>query len=205
MMKLMQNSWDAYALLLIDVQYDFWDEDVKTGFPNFPENTRNLLELCRREQIEVIHVRAVFSADGSDWMAPYKVKGWIPCIQGTDGAKPLPWAEAQGHEKVFVKKTFDAFCLPELDAYLKAKGKGFLLTAGLVTSICVLLTTASAAQKGYLVNMVADCCGDEPLAHTHALERYQRIFMSTAGHQGILAMKPAWDRHLQSVKNLTKP
>jgi nicotinamidase-related amidase len=59
---------------------------------------------------------------------------------------------------------------------LRAKGKRFLLTAGLITSVCVFLT---AAQLGFLVAVVEDCCADEPSAHEYTLERYQFIFELT--------------------------
>jgi hypothetical protein len=43
----------------------------------------------------------------------------------------------------------------------------------------VFLTTASAAQLGFLAAMVEDCCADEPFIHEHTLERYQFIFDRT--------------------------
>ncbi len=42
--------------------------------------------------------------------------------------------------------------------------------------MCVLLTAAAAAQRGYLVSVVEDCCADKPEAHAHTLERYPFIF-----------------------------
>ena len=53
------------------------------------------------------------------------------------------------------------------------------LAAGLRTSTCVLLTTASAMQQAGLVALVADCCADEPHAHNHTLERYTFLFART--------------------------
>jgi nicotinamidase-related amidase len=82
-------------------------------------------------------------------------------------------------EKVIAKRTFDAFHNPELQSCLLENKKRFVLTAGLVTSVCVLLTAASAAQRGYLVTMVEDCCGDDPDAHQQTLERYPFIFSRT--------------------------
>lgn len=115
-----QHNWDQFALLLIDVQRDFWPEQTATDFPDFPANIATLLTLCRNEAIEVIHLRASFKADMSDWMPKYMLLGRIPCVQGT---------------------------------------------AGLLTSICILFTTVSAMQKGFLAAVVEDCCADEPNAH----------------------------------------
>jgi nicotinamidase-related amidase len=66
-----EHNWQDFALLLVDVQHDFWNEELKTAFPNFQQNTAELLEFCRRVGIEVIHLREVFSPDKSDWLPRY--------------------------------------------------------------------------------------------------------------------------------------
>jgi len=174
-----QRNWEQFALLLIDVQEDFWPEKLKQSFPNFPANVERLLTLCRSEGLEVIHLRASFKPDMSDWMLRYRLFGHIPCIEGTPGIETLPFATAKPEETVFIKHTFDGFHNPDLLPYLHGKGKRFLLTAGLITSVCVFLTTASAAQLGFLVAIAEDCCADEPRAHKHTLDRYQFIFDQT--------------------------
>ena len=80
---------------------------------------------------------------------------------------------------MILKQTFDGFHNPDLLSYLRGKGKRFLLTAGLVTSVCVFLTTASAAQLGFLAAVVEACCADDPFMHEHTLEKYQFIFDRT--------------------------
>jgi nicotinamidase-related amidase len=111
----------------------------------------------------------------------------------------LPFAVEQPGEKVIVKQTFDGFHNPDLLSYLQDKGKRFLLTAGLVTSTCILLTTASATQLGFLTAVVEDCCADEPIAHKHTLERYQFIFdRVTAGR--IVGRYSEWSRQLEELE-----
>jgi nicotinamidase-related amidase len=174
-----KRNWEDFALLLIDVQHDFWSGQLAASFPDFPTNVERLLALSRREGLEIIHLRASFKPDMSDWMVRYRLRGRIPCIEGTEGVETLPFAIEKSEEIVFEKQTFDGFHNPNLLPYLREKGKRFLLTAGLVTSVCVFLTTASAAQLGFLVAVVEDCCADEPLIHEHTLERYQFIFDRT--------------------------
>jgi nicotinamidase-related amidase len=73
------------------------------------------------------------------------------------------------------------------------------LAAGLLTSICVLLTTASAMQKGFLAALVEDCCADEPNAHRHTLSRYTFIFERTA--VGLIASHHAkWMAALEQLE-----
>ncbi len=115
----------------------------------------------------------------SDWMPVYKLRGRIPCVQGTAGVETLPFALDKPGEMVIIKQTFDGFHSPELLRYLQENQKRFVLTAGLVTSVCVLFTTVSAAQNGFLTAVVEDCCADQPQAHEQTLDTYQFIFQRT--------------------------
>lgn len=175
-----QRDWAQFALLLIDVQNDFWTEARAQSFPDFPANTARLLALCRQEGIEVVHLRALFQPDQSDWMVRYKLFGRIPCVQGTAGSETLPCALEQPGEVVLTKQTFDGFYNPQLLPYLRQQGRRFVLVAGLITSTCVLFTATSAAQSGFLTAVVGDCCADEATAHEATLSRYHYIFNRTA-------------------------
>ena len=104
-----RHDWAPFALLLIDAQRDFWPEEMASSFPNFPANIARLLELCRIEGIEIVHLRAIFKPDMSDWMLKYKLRGSIPCVQGTPGVETLPFARERTGETVIVKQTFDGF------------------------------------------------------------------------------------------------
>jgi nicotinamidase-related amidase len=174
-----QHDWAQFALLLTDVQRDFWPDRMAEGSPDFPANVARLLTFCRSEDLEIIHLRASFAPDMSDWMPVYRLRGRIPCIEGTAGIETLPFALEKPGEKVVIKHTFDGFHNPELLRYLQQNGKRFVLTAGLVTSVCVFLTTASATQKGFLAAVVEDCCADRPQIHEQTLETYQFMFQRT--------------------------
>ena len=174
-----KRNWEQFALLLVDVQRDFWSERLAPSFPDFPANIDRLLSLCRNEGLEIVHLRASFKPDMSNWMLRYRLRGRIPCVEGTEGVETLLFATEKPGEAVIVKQTFDGFHNPNLLPYLRGKGKRFLLTAGLVTSVCVFLTTASAAQLGFLAAVVEDCCADDPSMHERTLERYQFIFDRT--------------------------
>jgi len=197
MSEIVLRDWRQFALLLIDVQQDFWDEKTAGSFPHFPENIANLLELCRTQGVEIVHLRASFKPDMSDWMLKYKLRGRIPCVEGTPGTETLPFALEEPGEVVIVKHTFDGFANPALGEYLREKGRRFVLTAGLVTSTCVLFTAVSGAQSGFLTAVVEDCCADEPLAHQQTLDRYQFIFDRTT----VEAMP---ERHLGWLADLEK-
>lgn len=188
------RDWQAFAVLLVDVQQDFWSEPLQQAFPQFEHNIAELLAFCRRENLEVIHLREVFQPDRSNWTARYQLRQRAICIQGTPGVEVLPVATAQPGEKVIEKQTQDGFHQPQLLAYLRSRHKKYVLVAGLVTSVCVLLTAASASQLGFLAAIINDCCADYPEAHSIALQRYQGFMLDVAS----LAELPQRWSHWQS-------
>jgi len=196
-----RRDWSRFALLVIDLQQDFWPERLAHCFPELPGRIRRLLELCRGEGIEVVHLRAAFQPEGSDWMVRYRLQGRIPCVRGTPGVDPLPFAMDAAGEAVIVKQTFDGFHNPQLLEHLHRRGTQFLLVAGLLTSTCVLFTASSAAQLGFLTAVVDDCCADEPSAHAQTLERYQFVFDRTAVDD-ILERYAAWRADLERLSVL---
>ncbi|MCY3713259.1 MAG: cysteine hydrolase [Gemmatimonadetes bacterium] len=173
------TDWRRFALLLIDVQRDFWPAATAKAFPEFPTNVERLLEYSRSSGLEIVHVRAEFDPDGTDWMSPYRIKGETPCVRGTSGAGVLPCAAERTGETVLRKRTFDAFLQPDLLTHLHRARKSFILVAGLETSVCVLLTAASAVQRGFLAAVVEDCCADDPFKHAAAITGYPFVFERT--------------------------
>ena len=190
-----------FVLLLVDVQKDFWPEKLANLYPDFPENVSNLLSLCRDNGIDMIHLRAKFREDMSDWMPRYRIRKRIPCIEGTEGSKVLPFANEFPGEKIFTKQTFDGFHNPSLIDYLQNQQKRFLLIAGLVTSTCVLFTASSATQLGFLSAIISDCCADEPTIHSTILERYQFIFDQIKSDE-ILTLVPEWNETMRDLAML---
>ena len=192
------SNLSPLALLLVDVQKDFWPEKLATLYPDFPENVSNLLSLCRDNDIDIIHLRALFKEDMSDWMPRYRIRKRIPCVEGPEGSEVLPFANELPGEKIFTKQTFDGFHNPSLISYLQDKKKRFLLIAGLVTSTCVLFTASSATQLGFLSAVISDCCADEPTIHSAILERYQFIFDQIKSDQ-IIELIPEWNETMRDL------
>ena len=181
-MERQQRDWSHFALLLVDVQQSFWPGGGRPDFPDFPAKVARLLALCRTEGLEVIHVRSRFKPDKSDWMPMYRLRVPVshhPCVAGQEGEKPLSFAAREPGELVVFKQTFDALYAANLIPYLRENDKRVLLVAGLVTSVCVLFTAASAAQLGFLAVVVDDCCADRPEKHERTLDEYQFMFDRT--------------------------
>ena len=193
------RDWQQFALLLIDVQEDFWNQELEQAFPEFRDNISRLLSFCRQEGVEVVHLREVFNPDGSDWLPRYRLRGRAPCIRGTKGAAVLSVAQEQPGEIVIEKQTQDGFHNPKLLDHLRTRGKRFLLTAGLVTSVCVLFTTASASQSGFLAMIISDCCADYPEAHAIALKRYRGFLFDSVE---LDELPKRWQEWLVQVEQL---
>lgn len=196
-------DWREFALLLVDVQHDFWSPDVEAEFPEFPQNVARLLEFCRGAGIDVIHLREVFNdTDRMDWLPRYRMRGRSPCVRGTRGAEPLDVAAELPGEKVIEKQTQNAFHSLELLPYLCAQEKRFVLVAGLVTSVCVALTATSAAQTGFLAAMLSDCSADYPEAHEVALKRYRGYLVDVATVPELPAKHPQWSEQIGQLRDL---
>lgn len=194
------RNWDPFALLLVDIQKDFWTDTMSQQLGDYEKHVGQLLHVCRTEGIDIVHLRARFQPDESDWMVRYKSLGRIPCIEGTPGVEVFPFASEEPGEFVIFKQSFDGFHKPALQAYLEKNAKRYLLVAGLVTSVCVLFTAATAAQRGYLVGIVEDCCADTPEAHEQTMQGYPFVFDRVPVDQ-IVACHDTW---LKDIDALTR-
>jgi nicotinamidase-related amidase len=87
----------------------------------------------------------------------------------------MPWSRALRTGRLGALGA-DANFRTQALALLRRTNKRFVFVAGLVTSVCVLFTAVSAAQKGYLVAVVEDACADDADAHRTALDGYDFIF-----------------------------
>ena len=173
---------DQLALVLIDIQKDFWEPmSGDQTFKAFPENVAKLLSISREKGFNIIHVRSVFQPDRSDWMLFYRPegRGQIPCISGTKGTEFTEFAEPMDGEKILEKQTFDSFIGTDLEEHLQSHGIKAVLIAGLETSVCVLFTANSAYQRKYLPLVVSDACADTGDRHKNALEMYGDLSFKT--------------------------
>lgn len=193
-------DWNPFAILLIDVQEDFWPASSAAEFPSFPERVARLLTFARQQSIDVIHLHAQFKADRSDWMVRYKAGDRkLPCIENSPGVRVLSCAAPEPGEKMIMKQSFDGFCGTDLEQTLQESNKRFLLVAGLITSVCVLFTAASAAQRGYLVALLEDCCADKSLTiHNSVFNNYPFVF-ERASVDSIVDNYNRWMSELQKL------
>lgn len=195
------GDWGPFALLLVDVQQQFFTADLQTRHPDYSDNVTELLDYCRGKGIEVIHLRTEF-ASANDLPSSYKIifGDSPPCLRGSDGVLPASFARELPDERVFYKAAFDGFSVDALTTHLSQGGKRHLLIAGLTSDLCVFSTALGALDKGYIVSIVDDCCQaySDP-AHAFIVHHYGGFLFDTVPHDGILQRRQRWLDQLEFI------
>jgi nicotinamidase-related amidase len=199
-----QRKWGPFALLVIDIQNVFWNDQLAGDFPDFPENVSALLNFCRSEGLDIIHLRARFDPDMSDWPSFYKLRGKIPCVKGSPGEAVNPFAQEAPGETVIYKHSFDGFLDTGLSDYLEKHNKKHLFIAGTDTGVCVITTCFSAFQKGYLLTLLEDCCAGEITSHKFITRNYNGFIFETLSFKNIEDNYPLWMERLNRLAAIEK-
>lgn len=129
----------ATAVVIVDIQKDFWVPEVSASHAHFEENVAELLRQCRQLKLPLFHVRTTYDETINHWPdAFHDVHHSMKlCQSGTEGSKPLPCAKELLGESVFVKGYFDAFSNPEFAQKLIDSGTSHVVVCGLYTDVGV--------------------------------------------------------------------
>jgi nicotinamidase-related amidase len=136
---------DNAVLLLIDIQKGF-DEPV-WGRRNNPEaeaNIARLLDAWRRTSRPVVHIQHCSKGANS------------PLRPGQSGNDFKSEAAPREGEPVMQKNVNSAFISTDLESYLRERGLGTLVVAGLTTNHCVSTTARMAGNLGFETFVVDD-------------------------------------------------
>lgn len=138
---------DAPALILIDIQKAFDDEEYWGGTRNNPDaelKAKELLDYWRANDLPLFHVQHISVSPD----AKHGVNG--PGHEFKDIVKPLPG------ETIIKKSVNSSFIGTDLKERLDERGIHTLVIAGLTTDHCVSTTTRMAGNYGYNTFIVAD-------------------------------------------------
>jgi nicotinamidase-related amidase len=156
------------VLLVVDLQNDFCTGPVAAArYRGAPEtlqrvtaNAARAVDLARRTGTEVAFVRFLGDAvhQGPSWRRRDRLLGKQPkCRAGSWGAE-FHGVTPEPGEPVFTKyAVFDAFLADGLERYLRERGIGHVVLAGVYADVCVDSTARTAFQKGFHVTVLADC------------------------------------------------
>ena len=177
---------ESTALLVIDMQRDFLDDDgmcsILDGDCDALQAIRpavaSLTASAREAGLHVIHTREGYAADLSDVHQLKRDRNSVGVegplgrflVRGEPGHDFSTGFEPRDGEWVIDKPGFSAFYSTDLDKRLRKKGVTHLVVCGVTTQCCVLSTVRSAVDRGYYCLTVTDACAAiDPSDHEAAL------------------------------------
>jgi gluconolactonase len=144
--------------------------------------TARVLAAARAKGLRVIHVGAAWRPGSPDMnmSIPAFAAGPDRSVEGTWSAAFFdPVAPAPG-ELVVWKRSIGAFAGTELDRLLRLLDVRTLVLAGIVTNFSVEGTAREAADRGYRVIVLEDCCHSMPDMHAFAVEKILPVFCTVS-------------------------
>jgi nicotinamidase-related amidase len=155
------------ALLVIDFVKAYTQPDSPLYAGPSTEGVRvsceELLGLCRRAGIPVLHTNLAYQDGGRDGGVFFRK---VPALKVFERSARSPLAEfapglsPQAGEVVLTKQYASAFFGTTLAATLTALSVDTLLIAGMSTSGCVRATGVDTVQHGFIPLVVRDAVGD---------------------------------------------
>jgi biuret amidohydrolase len=161
----------ARALIALHYQNDICHPDGKIPFAidraastttRFLEASREALGRARQLGFVIVHVHIAFSPDYGDLPknCPLfrKVAELGAVMLGSWGAEPYAGFEPLPGETCLIHKGNSAFFATGLEAILEARAVTDLMVCGLATQFSVEHTVRDAADRGFRVTVLRDCC-----------------------------------------------
>ncbi len=136
-------------------------------------NQVRILNAFRKAGENVLHtIIESLTADGRDRSLDHKLSNMHVPKGAPEGAIIAPLTPTE-NEVVLPKTSSGLFNSTNADYVLRNLNTKFLVIAGIVTDQCVDMAVRDAADRGYLVTLVADACATyTPERHEAALRAY---------------------------------
>lgn len=137
---------------------------------------QRLQAAARAAGIEVIYtVIESLTRDGRDRSLDHRISG-LHAPKGSYAAQVIEPVAPAGDEIVIPKTSSGVFNSTNIDYVLRNLGIEYLVIYGVVTDQCVESAVRDAADRGFLVTQVEDCCA------TYTDERHDHSIRAMAGH-----------------------
>lgn len=171
---------ERVAILVIDMQHDFIDEDGPIpchGARSIVPKLRELLDFARGSQIPIIYTQEVHRSSKVDFGRELDYGETLHCVEGSKGVEIIPDLCPQGTDYVLVKRRYSGFFATDLDLLLKGLGVDTVVITGVATDVCVRATAQDAMQHDYRVVVPRECvAGTNADRHEAALENIAYVF-----------------------------
>jgi nicotinamidase-related amidase len=187
------------ALLALHFQNDICHRDGLIPFSldrstkdaaNFLTASKRALDAARRAGWTVAHIHIAFAPDYSDLLRNcrlfLKTETLGALKRGSWGAAAFAGFEPAADDIVAVTNCNSGFRRTDLEAALNERGVDRVNVMGLATQFSVEHTVRDAADIGYRVRLLADCCASRDLeAHRATLRTMPLLADVTASHEAL--------------------
>lgn len=174
------------ALILVDYINEICHKDGAFGcFPMLEANQaiaklNRLLKYARENSWLVVWIIVGFDESYPE-ASPYsplftRAKEFQKFQRGSWGTEILADLDYQTGELIICKNAINPFHATNLDHVLRVNGIGELYISGVSTEVAIQSCTRDAHDRGYKVNVIADCCASSrPQFHGVSLEMLSYI------------------------------
>jgi nicotinamidase-related amidase len=148
------------AVLLVDPQREYFDDDKPLFTPNAASIKANLVALrdaARSAGALSVLVLHEHKKDGSNVGRMGDFDPTPVFEEGTPGVEPIPELGYDA-DLVLKKSRYSAFVGTDLHDLLQARGIDTVIVTGLMTNFCCVSTARSAHDLDYKTVFVADAC-----------------------------------------------
>jgi nicotinamidase-related amidase len=164
------------ALLLIDLQYDYFDDgELARCREDLLDRCNRLVDRARSAGAPVIEVQTVHRQDKSTWALNMLDDDQGMALEGTRGAERLDDLLAPDHR--VVKTRDSAFFGTDLASWLSQRQIRRVVLTGVSTESCIAATATDAYAHDLRVTLVADATASvEARLHDETLERLEQQY-----------------------------
>ena len=162
------------AILVIDVQYDFINEDGAipcVGGRDMVPRINRLTDAGRKAGIPVIFTQEFHRKEKMDFGRELDGAESYHCMEGTEGVEIVKELKIEQGDYVIKKPRYSAFLKTDLELLLnglEVMPGDTLIIVGDATNVCVHYTSAEAHQLDYRIRVVEECCAGTSLEEHEA-------------------------------------
>ncbi|MBW5437974.1 cysteine hydrolase [Bradyrhizobium canariense] len=155
---------------------DFFERMAAVVIPN----QVRLQRAARTAGIEVVFtVIESRTQDGRDRSLDHKISG-IHVPKGSGDAQVIDAVKPEGDEIIIPKTSSSVFNSTNIEYVFRNLGVEYLIVYGVITDQCVESAVRDAADKGFLVTQIEDCCAaDTSLNHVRSIESMRGHYCRT--------------------------
>lgn len=180
------------AILVIDVQHDFIDDDAPIPCLRGREivpRLQELLDAARAARIPIVYTQEAHRASRIDFGRELDYGETLHCLEGSRGVEIIPELRPRAGDHVLVKRRYSGFFATDLDLLLKGLGVDTVVLTGVATDVCVRATAQDAMQLDYRVMVPRECvAGTSVSRHEAALENIAYVFGKVVSLSAVIDM-----------------